>query len=123
MLDLRKKSDGPKSLYTVLPSKESSVGADQLVGSSHTYVVPTDGDERPKRKTRAGVEVTLDADALGDEGLKDEAAIRAAYEGTVAEERAAAAGEDFSDMVADHARAQKRKAKDKKGSDAKKFKF
>ena len=66
---------------------------------------------------------TLDADALGDEGLQDEAAIRAAYEGTVAEERAAAAGEDFSDMVADHARAQKRKAKDKKGSDAKKFKF
>ena len=123
VLDLRKKSDGPKSLYTVLPSKESSVGADQLVGSSHTYVVPTDGDERPKRKTRAGVEVTLDADALGDEGLQDEAAIRAAYEGTVAEERAAAAGEDFSDMVADHARAQKRKAKDKKGSDAKKFKF
>ena len=49
--------------------------------------------------------------------------MRAAYEGTVAEERAAAAGEDFSDMVADHARAQKRKAKDKKGSDAKKFKF
>ena len=77
VLDLRKKSDGPKSLYTVLPSKESSVGADQLVGSSHTYVVPTDGDERPKRKTRAGVEVTLDADALGDEGLQDEAAIRA----------------------------------------------
>jgi len=123
VLDLRKKSDGPKSLYTVLPSKESSVGADQLVGSSHTYVIPADGDERPKRKTRAGVEVTLDADALGDDGLQDEAAIRAAYEGTVAEERAAAAGEDFSDMVADHARAQKRKAKDKKGSDAKKFKF
>ena len=37
--------------------------------------------------------------------------------------KAAAAPEDFSDMVADHARAQKRKAKDKKDSDAKKFKF
>jgi splicing factor 3B subunit 2 len=124
VLDLRKKSEGPKSLYTVLPSQEASVGADQIVGSAHTYVIPTDGDDKPKRRTRgAGVEVTLDAEALGDDGLQDEDAIRAAYEETVAAKKAAAAPEDFSDMVADHARAQKRKAKDKKDSDAKKFKF
>ena len=121
MLDLRKKSDGPKSLYGVAVQGElrRRRPTRRLVA---TYVVPTDGDERPKRKTRAGVEVTLDADALGDEGLQDEAAIRAASRAPSPRTRAAAA-EDFSDMVADHARAQKRKAKDKKGSDAKKFKF
>ena len=122
-LDLRKKSDGPKSLYTVLQTQEASVGADQIVGSSHTYVVPGEGDK--KRKTRgSGVEVTLDAEALGDEGLQDEEAIRAAYEKTVAAKKAAEAPEDFSDMVAEHARSQKRKAAEKKKeSAAKKFKF
>ena len=122
VLDLRKKSDGPKSLYTVLQSQDASVRADQIVGSSHTYVIPNEED-KPKRRTRGEVEVTLDADALGDDGVRDEEAMRAAYERTVAEKRAEKAHEDFSDMVADHARAQKRKAKDKKESDAKKFKF
>lgn len=124
VLDLRKKSDAPKSLYTVLPSQEASVGADQIVGSSHTYVVPSEGDGK-KRKTRAGgVEVTLDADALDDDALDDVDVIRAAYEQTVAAKKAAAAPEDFSDMVAEHALAQKRKASDKKkDSDAKRFKF
>ena len=124
VLDLRKKSDGPKTLYTVLPTQEASVGADQIVGSSHTYVVPSEADGK-KRKSRAGgVEVTLDADALEDGALDDEGAIRAAYEQTVAAKKAAQAPEDFSDMVAEHARAQKRKASDKKkDSDAKRFKF
>jgi splicing factor 3B subunit 2 len=124
VLDLRKKSDGPKTLYTVLPTQEASVGADQIVGSSHTYVVPSEADGK-KRKTRAGgVEVTLDADDLEDGALDDEGVIRAAYEKTVAAKKAAEAPEDFSDMVAEHARAQKRKASDKKkDSDAKRFKF
>lgn len=123
VLDLRKKSDGPKTLYKVLESQDASVRADQIVGSSHTYVIPGE-DDKPKRRGRAGVEVTLDADALGDDGVADEDAMRAAYERQMAENRAEKAHEDFSDMVADHARSQKRKAaKDKKESDAKKFKF
>lgn len=57
------------------------------------------------------------------EGLSD-AALRELYEGRVVEAREAAGREDFSDMVAAKAAAQKRKAADKAASkDTKKFKF
>lgn len=56
------------------------------------------------------------------EGL-DDAALRELYEMRVAEERSKAGREDFSDLVAAKAAAQKRKAAERKEGKDKKFKF
>ncbi|KAF8068310.1 SF3B2 [Scenedesmus sp. PABB004] len=113
-LNLRKQGDslaGTESaqnpqLYTVLEQRKASVGAG-LLGTDHTYVIPG-AEGGGKKKPGTDVEVTLSPEEL--EGL-DDAAIKALYESKLAAAQAAAKGdrEDFSDMVAGHAAAQKRK--------------
>ncbi|PSC74600.1 Splicing factor 3B subunit 2 [Micractinium conductrix] len=135
-LDLRKASEAaaPKQLYTVLEQQKAAVGAGTLMGSEHTYVIPGKEGAAGKDKVPLGaarrlealrrempdVDVALDPAEL--EGL-DDAALRELYEMRVQEQRSAAGREDFSDMVAAKAAQQKRKAVDKGGKDAKKFKF
>ncbi|KAL4438493.1 hypothetical protein ABPG77_000141 [Micractinium sp. CCAP 211/92] len=134
-VDLRKSSEAagaPRQLYTVLEQKQASVGAGALMGSDHTYVIP--GKEKEgkaplgakarlealRREMPSDVDVSIDPAEL--EGL-DDAALRDLYEMRVAEQRAAAGREDFSDLVAAKAAQQKRKAAEKAGKEAKKFKF
>ena len=146
-LDLRKRS-GPvggaePQLYQVLASKETSVGEGNLMGSAHAYVVPgaaaaaaaaagdvagaVPGSKREAKLAAAGGIPDGTAIALNPEDLErgvDDATVAARYAAEREAERAAAAPEDFSDMVAENARARKRKAEaKKKESDAKKFKF
>lgn len=45
-IDLRKTSEGPKQLYTVLEQQKAAVGASTLMGSEHTYVIPGAGKEK-----------------------------------------------------------------------------
>ena len=47
-IDLRKTSEGPRQLYTVLEQQKASVGAGTLMGSEHTYVIP--GTQQGKEK-------------------------------------------------------------------------
>jgi splicing factor 3B subunit 2 len=71
---------------------------------------------------RDGTAIALNPEDL-EKGL-DEAGMAARYAAEVAAQKASAAPEDFSDMVADQARRAKRKADQKgKDKDAKKFKF
>ena len=106
------------------------------MGSDHTYVVPGAGEEKEKklsigaakrlealrREVPSDLDVSIDPADL--ESL-DDAALKDLYEMRVAEQRAAAGKEDFSDLVAAKSVAQgKRKAGDKGGGkDAKKYKF
>ncbi len=137
-LDLRKEKrggedEGPPQLYRVLDVKDASVAEGSLMGSAHTYVVPGAGDavgaapgaaaKRARREPAAGAtEIALAPEDL-ERGM-DDAAVAARFEAETAARRAAAAPEDFSDMVAENARKSKRKADaKKKESDAKKFKF
>jgi len=139
-LDLRKEKrgkgeedEGPPQLYRVLDVEDASVAEGSLMGSAHTYVVPGAGGavgaapgaalRRARREPAAGAtEIALDPEDL-ERGM-DDAAVAARFEAETAARRAAAAPEDFSDMVAENARKSKRKADaKKKESDAKKFKF
>ena len=139
-LDLRKEKrgkgeedEGPPQLYRVLDVEDASVAEGSLMGSAHTYVVPGAGDavgaapgaasKRARREPAAGAaEIALNPEDL-ERGM-DDAAVAARFEAETAARRAAAAPEDFSDMVAENARKSKRKADaKKKESDAKKFKF
>ncbi|KAL4431297.1 hypothetical protein ABPG75_006553 [Micractinium tetrahymenae] len=134
-VDLRKSSEAaaaPRQLYTVLEQKQASVGAGALMGSDHTYVIPGKDKEGKvplgakarlealRREMPSDVDVSIDPAEL--EGL-DDAALRDLYEMRVAEQRAAAGREDFSDLVAAKAAQQKRKAAEKSSKEAKKFKF
>ena len=137
-LDLRKRS-GPASetepareLYQVLQTKDAGVAGTDIMGSAHTYVVPSErvglvpGSKEEQRAAaaaaREGTDIALNPEDL-ERGL-DEAGVAARYDAEVAARKASAAPEDFSDMVADQARRAKRKADQKsKEKDAKKFKF
>lgn len=131
---LRKADEGPKQLYQVLEQEKTKVRQSALMGSEYAYKVPGEegGGEEDKKLTIAArkrlemlrqqvpsdVEVALDPTEL--ETL-DDAALRELYEGRVAELRKR---EDFSDLVAAKAAAQKRKATEKQsGKQDKKFKF
>ncbi|KAF9473856.1 DUF382-domain-containing protein [Pholiota conissans] len=124
-------STGPRSLYQVVPEKQTSVRG--LMGSERGYDVsavagapiPVLGDERGTKR-KAGVDVSLDAAEL--EGLSEEE-LRRKYEsharGNAGVPGAGSRGEDFSDMVAKEMAKKKQKMdrdreKDKKG---KEFKF
>ncbi|KXZ47434.1 hypothetical protein GPECTOR_35g872 [Gonium pectorale] len=136
--NLRKEPEGPRQLYTVLEQKQVAVGATGIMGTDHVYVIPgadkqAAGGAAAKKKPdflkhlSADVEVTISPEEL--EGL-DEAGVKALYDAKVAELRSAHRREDFSDMVAAKAAAQKRKqqaqqdgktAKKSKGGDTFKF--
>lgn len=138
-LELRKRREetepdyddsGPKSLYQVLPERESRMRG--FMGSDRVYDVsgvtqqkqggpPVLGqeDRGTKRKAAGGVEVALDAAEL--EGLS-EADLRARYE------QASRAGrthhEDFSDFIGEEVAKRRKLAESKKrGGDSQKEKF
>lgn len=133
-LELRKRREetepevdsGPKSLYQVLPERESRMRG--FMGSDRVYDVsgvtqqatkaPVLGQEdRGTKRKAGGVEVALDAAEL--EGLS-EADLRARYE------QASRAGrshhEDFSDFVGEEV-AKRRKLAESKKRDSQKEKF
>ena len=127
-IDLRKRSsktatttgeDEPKELYKVIGEKEVKIGS-ALMGSERIYDVS--GAASSKKTIGSGVDVAIapeDLENLDEEGL------RKAFEKQKEKDVQARRGEDFSSMVKDHARQQKRKA-DAKRDDAKsskKFKF
>jgi len=134
-IDLRKRSskttttatreDEPKELYKVLGEKEAKIGT-ALMGSERIYDVS--GAAASSKKTiGSGVDVAIapeDLEHLDEEGL------RKVFEKQKEKDVSALRGEDFSDMVKDHARQQKRKTADAdasngsgKKSSSKKFKF
>ncbi|KAJ3090670.1 Splicing factor 3B subunit 2 [Quaeritorhiza haematococci] len=123
----RSGEDEPKQLYTVIPQKETAIRG--FMGSQHVYdisaaVGSSTSSTTKKRKGPggAGVEVALNPEDL-EAGL-DEETVKRKYEERLGE--TAAGGEDFSDMVAEHAskQAKKRKMKeDKKDKGKKEFKF
>ncbi|EDR06444.1 uncharacterized protein LACBIDRAFT_157663, partial [Laccaria bicolor S238N-H82] len=122
-------SSGPRSLYQVVPEKQTSVRG--LMGSERGYDVsgvsgapiPVLGEERgTKRKN--GVEVSLDAGEL--EGLSEDE-LRRKYDaharGNAGVPGAGSRGEDFSDMVAKEMAKKKQKMdRDRNDRDGKKGK-
>jgi len=135
-IDLRKRSskttttatgeDEPKELYKVLGEKEAKIGT-ALMGSERIYDV-SGAASASKKTIGSGVDVAIapeDLENLDEEGL------RKVFEKQKEKDVSARRGEDFSDMVKDHARQQKRKTADAadasngsgKKSSSKKFKF
>ena len=129
-IDLRKRSsktattageeDEPKELYKVIGEKRAKIGT-ALMGSERVYDI---SGTSSKKTIGSGVDVAIapeDLENLDEEGL------RKAFEKQKEKDASARRGEDFSGMVKDHARAQKRKMDNKKDdgkkSNAKKFKF
>ncbi|KAI8827283.1 uncharacterized protein EV422DRAFT_34683 [Fimicolochytrium jonesii] len=137
-IELRKdgRSNEPKQLYTVVPERQTAIKG--FMGSQHGYDLsaagpsnspppppPTEGRGQ-KRKAgpgAAGIDLALNPEDL-ESGL-DESTLRKKYEQQL--DVSKANQEDFSDMVADHASRQAKRAKkdDKaKGKDkSKNFKF
>ena len=104
-------------------------------GSVRRAVPPHPGKDRPLTAAEKRMKDIMGNEAVNDvdvsftpeelEGLDDKA-LKELYEGRVAEERARRAREDFSDLVAEKARAQMKKLekdKAKKDKDKEKFKF
>eukprot|EP00891_Asterochloris_glomerata_P003652 jgi/Astpho2/3652/Aster-07854 len=141
VLDLRKaKAGGEKHLYTVLEQQQAGIAAGNLMGSDHTYVMPDQAGisssrpmpagaarrlEQVRRQVGGDLEVALTPEELES---MDEAALTALYQRRLAEEKSKTTREDFSDMVAQKAAQQKRKAatqKEAKGAKRQKetFKF
>ncbi|ESK96084.1 splicing factor 3b [Moniliophthora roreri MCA 2997] len=122
-------SSGPRSLYQVVPEKQTSVRG--LMGSERGYDVsgvagapiPVLGDERGiKRKN--GVEVSIDAEQL--EGMSEEE-LRRKYDAHSRSSAGVPGGkEDFSDMVAKEMAKKKQKMerdKERGKNKEKEFKF
>ena len=61
-IDLRKTSEGPKQLYTVLEQQKASVGTGALMGSEHTYVIPG-GAQQGKEKLSIAAQASPGAEA------------------------------------------------------------
>jgi len=133
-LELRKNASrdtvdsGPRSLYKVVPEKQTSVRG--LMGSDRVYdvsslgggSVPVLGDERGTKRKANGVDVSIDAEEL--EGLSEEE-LRRKYDSQSrgsAGVPGAANREDFSDMVAKEM-AKKKQKMDRDAKRAKDFKF
>ncbi|KAJ3333298.1 hypothetical protein HDU76_009624 [Blyttiomyces sp. JEL0837] len=131
--DVRREDEGPRELYKVIPQKEVAIRG--FMGSQHAYdmsAVSSSSDSSKKRKAVPGVignksvDVAINPEDL-EEGLEEDA-VRRAYDNSVKAANKEMRGEDFSDMVAEHAQreAKKRKKDDKKdgkGKDRDKFKF
>uniref|UniRef100_A0A8H8CNN0 PSP proline-rich domain-containing protein n=1 Tax=Psilocybe cubensis TaxID=181762 RepID=A0A8H8CNN0_PSICU len=124
-------SSGPRSLYQVVPEKQTSVRG--LMGSERGYDVsavagapiPVLGDERGTKRKANGVDVSIDASEL--EGLSEEE-LRRKYDAH-ARGNAGVPGsgrsEDFSDMVAKEMAKKKQKMdREREGKKSgKEFKF
>eukprot|EP00457_Paulinella_chromatophora_P015000 gb/GEZN01015522.1/.p1 GENE.gb/GEZN01015522.1/~~gb/GEZN01015522.1/.p1 ORF type:complete len:206 (-),score=62.70 gb/GEZN01015522.1/:152-769(-) len=115
-----------KSLYTVFEEKKTTVGAGQLFGSQHTYVLPTGGVGMGDVKRAPGqVDVSLNPDEL--EGL-DAQTLKRKYDTQVEASRAADVESRAELSAVAQEEMQKRKkrktGKEGEGKDpGKKFKF
>ncbi|KAI0056428.1 DUF382-domain-containing protein [Artomyces pyxidatus] len=135
-LELRKNAapsadTGPRSLYSVLPEKQTSVRG--LMGSERGYdvsgvsgaPVPVLGEERGTKRKARGVEVSIDASEL--EGMSEDDLRRRYDEHSRGSAGVPGAGgqEDFSDMVAKEMakKRQKMEADRDRGKKGKEFKF
>ncbi|KZT09690.1 DUF382-domain-containing protein [Laetiporus sulphureus 93-53] len=121
---------GPRSLYHVVPEKQTSVRG--IMGSERGYdvtavtgsgAIPVLGDERGSKRRTNGVEVSIDASEL--EGMSEEE-LRRKYE----QHSRGSAGvpgangrEDFSDMIAKEMAKKKHKADRDRDRKEKEFKF
>jgi splicing factor 3B subunit 2 len=133
VIDLRKaqRKEPEKQLYQVLEEKEERAQQGTILGTSHTYVLPS-GDKAAAKKgidllksqRTDKVDITLRPEEL--EGL-DDVALAAKYEEASHEATLAtqAGREDFSDLVAEMEKKRKRKAQEKDGKAKKQkdFKF
>lgn len=121
-------SNGPRSLYQVVPEKQTSVRG--LMGSERGYDVssvaaksnlPVLGEERGSKR-KNGVDVSIDAgefEGMSEDDLKKR--YEAASKGSAG---VPGAKEDFSDMVAQGMHQQKQKMdKDRERKKGREFKF
>lgn len=132
---VRDEDDGPKQLYQVLPEVQKNITG--FMGSQHGYdltkidkptIAPPPGrssSSSSKRKAGENVDVAFDPSEL-ESGL-DEATLRAKYDAQMKAKKPVGAGEeDLSDMYAEHASRQAKKAKtqdSRKEGKKKEFKF
>ncbi|EGN95876.1 hypothetical protein SERLA73DRAFT_187126 [Serpula lacrymans var. lacrymans S7.3] len=137
-LELRKSSGragtetaetGPRSLYHVVPEKQTSVRG--LMGSERGYDVsavagapiPVLGEERgTKRKANGGVDISIDAGEL--EGLSEDELRRRYDAHSKGSAGVSGSNEDFSDMVAKEMAKKKQKMeKERETKKGKEYKF
>lgn len=132
---IRDEDEGPKQLYQVLPEVQKNITG--FMGSQHGYdltavdkPVIASPPGRPqgsgsKRKLGENVDVAFDPSEL-ESGL-DEATLRAKYDAQMKAKKPVGVGEeDLSDMYAEHASRQAKKAKtqeSRKEQKKKEFKF
>ncbi|KAI0780481.1 DUF382-domain-containing protein [Trametes elegans] len=120
---------GPRSLYQVVPEKQTSVRG--LMGSERGYdvsavsgggAIPVLGDERNSRRGRNGVDVSIDAAEL--EGMSTEDLRRKYDQHSRGSAGVPGSKEDFSDMIAKEMASKKQKAeRDRERRKEKDFKF
>merc|ERR1712241_1092506 len=98
------------NLYTILPEKKNDRIGAGMMGSTHTYdlpsAIPPGGGT--KRLDPGAVEMALNPDEVA---LIDSEALQAKAEAAMREKQASLASEDLSDMVAEHAAKQSNKRK------------
>ncbi|KAG2229248.1 hypothetical protein BDF21DRAFT_430488 [Thamnidium elegans] len=130
---VRDEDEGPKQLYQVLPEVQKNISG--FMGSQHGYDlstvdkpianVPPGRSQSSKRKVGENVDVAIDPSEL-ESGL-DEATLRAKYDAQMKAKKPVGVGEeDLSDMYAEHASRQAKKAKtqdSRKEGKKKEFKF
>ncbi|KAG2196547.1 hypothetical protein INT47_010386 [Mucor saturninus] len=129
---VRDEDEGPKQLYQVLPEVQKNISG--FMGSQHGYDlttvdkpivnVPPGRSQSSKRKVGENVDVTIDPSEL-ESGL-DEATLRAKYDAQMKAKKPVGVEEDLSDMYAEHASRQAKKAKtqdSRKEGKKKEFKF
>ncbi|KAI9356804.1 hypothetical protein BD770DRAFT_389323 [Pilaira anomala] len=130
---VRDEDEGPKQLYQVLPEVQKNISG--FMGSQHGYDlstvdkpianVPPGRSQISKRKAGENVDVAIDPSEL-ESGL-DEATLRAKYDAQMKAKKPSGVGEeDLSDMYAEHASRQAKKAKtqdSRKEGKKKEFKF
>lgn len=138
--DLRKQRRGteteestaPRSAYTVIPERQ--IRAEGFFGGERAYdvrsaqqqnipVLGTEDENARKRKKPGDVDIALDADSLGDEGLSKEE-LRRRYEAGRREEGVGIPGvkgsanwafeEDLSDMIATESRKRQKRDEERR---------
>ena len=100
------------NLYTILPERKNERVGAGMMGSTHTYDLPSAGGT--KRVDTGAVEMALNPDEVD---LIDSDAMQAKAEAALREKQASLAKEDLSDMVAEHAAKQSNKRKRQAGKE------
>ncbi|KAI0707825.1 hypothetical protein C8Q76DRAFT_696149 [Earliella scabrosa] len=120
---------GPRSLYQVVPERQTSVRG--LMGSERGYdvsavtgggAIPVLGDERGTKRKGSGVDISIDAAEL--EGMSTEDLRRKYDQHSRGSAGVPGSKEDFSDMIAKEMAKKKQKAEhDRERRKEKEFKF